>query len=163
MEHQDFLFIVAEISAVLAGFSTVILIVGTRDDTPAFTAYTFASVIERSFVTVLMALLPALIHSWDSLSNFSWQISSLVFAIYSLVLVFRGVSWWNSLNTEERPISNKGFWWRIFVGASLSVLLMFNVFIGHTGLYLLNLAWMLLSISLLILSYSLSAMETGRT
>lgn len=153
MEHQDLLFIIAEIAAVLAGFSAVILAVRIADDPGGFTTYTFTQVIQRSLAIALLALLPALINSSEFLTPYAWQISSALSLVHATAVLYGAIFWWNALSPAERPAGRLSFWWRIAVGSVLAVVLMVNIFLGHPFLYMLQLFWLLVATSLLIHNY----------
>ena len=88
MQEADALYIMAEISIGLAGFSGVVAALHGRDDWHPLDVWRVVNLLLVSFGTLVLALVPVALHSFGITGSPLWRISSGIAVAYAVVCVF---------------------------------------------------------------------------
>jgi len=153
MSATDYLYVYAEMSAILVGFSAVVVTFRKAEDRSDFSSYTLSNVIQRGLATALFATLPGLLSHVDQLTEHVWRLSSLAFFTFGIISVLNSFRWFRSVKSEELPFSSVRYYILSGTGLSFSLLTGFNIWAGIPWIYMVNITWLFISTGFLVLTY----------
>lgn len=161
MIETGLLFLLAEISVALAGFSAIIGVLGSRSGRSEVRvdALRLQAMLETSFVVAAASILPALLDHFGIAVSASWRISSALFLLVQIPSEIIGIR-----RTKEMPDMTWSRFnvntvnWSLSIGADLIMLgVLLNLFGAHTsGFYLLALFSLLTMAALLFIQFASS-------
>lgn len=147
---SDVLIVVAEISVALVGFSGIIAVFRQRgvSSWPPHIAYRFSFMCWNAFSAMAFALLPFVPHYTARFSEFTWQISSTLFAIVAICFMWLTYSKSKKLPAESRAQLSSGWMLTYQSGLALIALILAGnalSLLGTSGpaAYLAALGWQL--------------------
>ena len=150
MQAADVLLVIAEISVALVGFTGIIAVFRQRgiSSWQPQTAYRFKFMCWNAFNAMAFALVPFVPYNVPEVSAWTWQISSTLFALANLSLVW--LTWSGARNLPPEFASQLSRGWMItYQSGSLIMvaLLLANAFClldaAGPAMYLRGLGWQL--------------------
>ncbi len=149
MIFVDYLYMIAELAAVLTGFSALIFAVGSggREE---FSRYVLEQLIRRGIITAGLGLLPMLLISFKLSEKTVWSITSLILAILLSVMAVTGIR--RRIKTGGF-ISKESFWPRYLIGLGTTIALWCNVYWGEANIYLLGISVFLGLTAILLIDF----------
>ena len=149
MADVDFLFTLAELSAVLAGFSALILTVDTRTK-EGFSRFVLEQVIRRGIYLAGLCLLPPLLLRFEFDERICWSVSSLALSL----IFFPGL--YTSLRrrlTTGGYLSASAYYSRWVVLCGVTIASTINVYFGRNDIYLLAVSVSLAVTAMLLIDF----------
>ena len=149
MDSADYLYIIAELAAVLTGFSGVIFAIdaGAKE---GFSRYVLEALIRRGILVAGFALLPLLLLAFGFSESFCWSISSAFVASFYYYLAVFGI---RRRMKHGGFISARAFYSRVGLGLAVAVAASYNVGTGRPDIYLLAITVMLGLNSMLLIDF----------
>ena len=153
MEGSEYLFTCAEVAVALAGFSALIIALTNRSDSGVdpISRGMVSTLIERSLVTVFLALLPILLSGLGVTPSIIWLSCSMLLAVYACSLAWRSSIQRRSEPETEDYLNLPAFLLLMSVGLLVILLQLIHAF--ELGIrqsvwwYLVGLTWLLISAS----------------
>ena len=147
---SDVLIVIAEISVALVGFSGIIAVFRQRgiSSWPPHIAYRFLFMCQNAFAAMAFALLPFLLYYTSRLSEATWELSSALFAVSLVFLIWQTYSRAKDLPVASRAQLSSG-WMLTYQSGSflIALILVANALslLGAAGpaAYLAALGWLL--------------------
>ena len=142
MLYSDVLLTIAEVAVAIAGFSSLVTVLGQRDRRAAVDIARLRSMLIYSALAVLFALFPFAVNALGGNASVGWRISSAVFGV-SLIAYARWVlRIIAELKSSGAPVFATRHLVRVIIWLTILVLFL-NIFVStpdlNAGLYLLGL------------------------
>jgi hypothetical protein len=138
VEGADALFVLAQISTAIAGFTGIVTALRARGDLHPWDRARTIGLILVTVNLLLLSLLPFALHAFGVLGSLVWKSSSAIGVL--LAIASLGVMPW-TLPSHQRP---PYLWFFPTTGSALTLVHVANVFVGSFGLFYLVLVASLL-------------------
>ena len=153
MSEFDYLYVFAEMSAILIGFTTIVVTFRRTQDKSEFSSYTLRNLIQRGLATAVFATLPGLISHIGQITDYVWQLSSLAFFLFSFTSSIVSYLWFRAIEPDDLPFSAKRYYFLSGIGWFFVLLTGLNVWLGISWIYMLHVTYVFLSTGLLVITY----------
>ena len=139
MDFADYLYMIAELSAVLTGFSALIIATGAGAR-EGFGQYVLQRLVIRGIFIAGLALLPILLSAFEISEKNIWSISSAIPAIFLFQLAVTSMK--RRIN-KGAFISAWAYYPRYLIGVGTAISLAANIWLGEVSIFLLGITVML--------------------
>lgn len=161
MIETDILFIMAEVSVALAGFSAVIGVLGARSGTSdvRVDALRLQIMLESGLLVAAFSIIPALLATFEISASTSWRIASAIFLLIQIpseFIALRRTRKMPDMNLSRVNVNTVN--WTLSIGADLIMLGVLLDWVGAhaSGFYMLSVFLLLVMSGLLFIQFAAS-------